>query len=338
MSSTSVDVTFPSHDGSLMLAGTVTTPTTTTAGSDSLRPAVVIIVGTGRIDRNGRTASGIETCVYSKLASLFTDELGWVCLRYDKRGTGASTNSDNDLYLKAGMSDLVRDAAAAAQFLLTRPHVDPTKLILAGHSEGSILLPSVSLHLGTVHGLFFIAGFGESIETAVRWQSREAAAAIAASTSWSMKLMQCFMTEAALLKEIDDRKAKVAATEGDMISEWCGLVKTQAKWWREHFAYDVPRLHADSSRLTSHALIVTGAKDVQCRAQFCTIEHAKTVLTHAASVTCAVPTKMTHLLRPMEGTPEILTCTNEYKRTAHEPLDLEFVQAIREWARAIGCE
>ncbi|KAF0694192.1 Aste57867_14912 [Aphanomyces stellatus] len=335
--STSLDVTFPSLDGSVTLAGTVTAPS---GPVTDLRPAVVIIHGSGRVDRNGNppAASGIEIHVYSKLASFFTDELGWVCLRYDKRGTGASTNGDKLLFTRAGMSDLAQDAVQATKLLSTMPRVDASKVILAGHSEGAILLAQVAKLVGQpIHGLFYVAGFGESLEIAVRCQQSRAVAEIAVMKGFQAWLMRRFLSEKSLQKKIDDLKAKVNKTDKDVITEYCGLVKTPAKWWREHFAYDLPRIHADCARVTSHVLIITGAKDVQCRAEFCTVEHAKSILTQAASVTCAVPAKMTHLLRPMEGTPSLVKSMEEYKKTAKDPLDSEFVDAVRQWARAIEC-
>ncbi|KAF0694191.1 Aste57867_14911 [Aphanomyces stellatus] len=279
-----------------------------------LRPAVVIVHGSGRIDRNGNSANGIEINVYSKLASFFTDELGWVCLRFDKRGTGASTNGDKLLFTRAGLSDLVNDAVQATKLLLTMPRVDATKLMTA-KARFCCRKSHCSSH---------------------QRQHRRAAAEIAVMEGFQGWAMRRFLSEASLQKKIDDLKAKANKTDKVVLSECFGLVKTPAKWWRE-LAYDLPRIHADSARVTSHVLIITGAKDVQCRAEFCTVEHAKSILTQAASVTCAVPAKMTHLLRPMEGTPSLVKSMEEYKKTAKDPLDSEFVDAVRQWARVIEC-
>ncbi|RHY50031.1 hypothetical protein DYB38_003720 [Aphanomyces astaci] len=331
---TSTGVSFPSYDNTVTLSGTITSP----RGTD-LRPAVVIVVGSGAIDRDG-SAGSIRLHVYSKLAEFFTNELGWICLRYDKRGVAKSVNGDSNLFLTSGMSDLALDVVEATKFLLAQPRVDSTKLVLTGHSEGAIIMPLVAQHLRdqgvtTPLGLLLLSGFGESIETAMRFQSEELWDEIVNGRTITTWLLRRLLTPKKLQDKIDDLKVKVNTTPADLIVKKCGLVKIPAKWFREHFAFNLSRIRELSASVTSHVLVITGAKDAQTRATHCTREDASVVFVGAASVTSCIPSQMTHHLRPMDGTPSLFSLMQEYKKTANNPLDAELARAITDWANSI---
>ncbi|WP_044976629.1 alpha/beta hydrolase [Ruminococcus sp. HUN007] len=74
-------------------------------------PAVVIIMGTGKLDRDGN-GLGFHSDMYKDLAHKFA-EYGFVSARYDKRGTHKSGGNFN----AAGLSDLVSDAVAVVRYL-----------------------------------------------------------------------------------------------------------------------------------------------------------------------------------------------------------------------------
>jgi len=102
-------------------------------------PAVVIVVGTGAIDRNGDAAT-LETQAYTWLADVMSAN-GIASLRYDKLGTGATGlgpyADDPDALLALGYDELrlqpIRDALS---FVAAQPGVDPERILLLGHSEG----------------------------------------------------------------------------------------------------------------------------------------------------------------------------------------------------------
>jgi pimeloyl-ACP methyl ester carboxylesterase len=111
-------------DGDVKLAGTITRP-----NDDSQHPAVVLVHGSGPHKRDEPVFMHKPFLV---LADYLT-RLGYVVLRYDKRGVGASTGT----YTAATSMDFANDADAALQYLKTNRHVDQKHLGVIGHSEGA---------------------------------------------------------------------------------------------------------------------------------------------------------------------------------------------------------
>lgn len=127
------DVTFTSGD--VTFAASYRGPT------DPSRPvpAVVIVVGTGAVDRNGN-APTLDTEAYEWLADVMSAN-GIASLRYDKLGTGATGlgpyTDDPDAMLPLGYDQLrVQPVRDALSFVAAQPGVDPDRILLLGHSEG----------------------------------------------------------------------------------------------------------------------------------------------------------------------------------------------------------
>jgi len=106
---------------SIRFGGTLTLP----AGRHTF-PAVVLLSGTGRQDRDG-TMAGHK--MFKALADSLA-ALGFAVLRTDDRGVGET----NGVYETATTKDFANDALAAVAWLRTQPGVSATGLI--GHSEG----------------------------------------------------------------------------------------------------------------------------------------------------------------------------------------------------------
>jgi len=126
------EVSFSS--GADTLYGSFLSPDTLSA-VDS-RPAALIISGSGPTDRNGNSG-GLSMNTNLNLAITLAQE-GIPSLRYDKLGsgqTGLGTHSDaSDIDYEL----FLQEARDAATFLSQQPGVDPSKLILVGHSEGAL--------------------------------------------------------------------------------------------------------------------------------------------------------------------------------------------------------
>jgi pimeloyl-ACP methyl ester carboxylesterase len=78
--------------------------------------------------------------------SQYLSERGFAVLRYDKRGIGANhAIVDSNIWGNATFNDLKRDAQKALAVLLNQPEVDPNKITILGHSEGTIITPRVAI-------------------------------------------------------------------------------------------------------------------------------------------------------------------------------------------------
>ena len=107
----------------------------TVAYSDSTKksPLVVLIMGTGNLNREGN-GNGIKLNIYKDLSDYFVRQ-GCVCVRYDKRGTHESSGN----YVKNSLTNLVDDAKTILEYCSTLDFVDENKLIACGHSEGAMI-------------------------------------------------------------------------------------------------------------------------------------------------------------------------------------------------------
>jgi len=115
----------------VVLVGTLTTPDGATKS-----PALLMIPGSGAVDRNGN-GDGLNTDLYRQLAQRLA-QLGYVTLRYDKRGIGASKLPEKEQD-KTSLSQLARDAVAAYRFLRQQAEVDPQRVGLLGYEDGALI-------------------------------------------------------------------------------------------------------------------------------------------------------------------------------------------------------
>lgn len=112
------------------IAGTITMPKSVTGEI----PVVLIIAGSGPVDRNGNEPPTLNTNSYLLLAAALAKN-GIATLRYDKRGVDKSitTTKESDMLFEDGSDDAIA--------LIKTLHDDArfSKIIVAGHSEGSLV-------------------------------------------------------------------------------------------------------------------------------------------------------------------------------------------------------
>jgi pimeloyl-ACP methyl ester carboxylesterase len=109
-------------------------------------PGVLLVHGSGRTDMN---ETGPNAKPFWQI-SQYLSERGFAVLRYDKRGIGANhAIMDSNIWGNATFNDLKRDAQRALAVLINQPEVDPNKITILGHSEGTILAPRVAIDNAT---------------------------------------------------------------------------------------------------------------------------------------------------------------------------------------------
>ncbi|MGJ7912741.1 alpha/beta hydrolase [Neobacillus sp. LXY-1] len=214
--------------------------------------AILIIQGSGKIDRNGKASEKLDLKLYRQLAEFLT-KLGFINLRYDKRGVG---QSDGD-YLKTGLWDLVDDARAAVQFLKAQPEVDPEKVIILGHSEGCAIGTAVAAR-ESLGGLILLSGAVETLGEAMKRQRDIATQDILDGESFQAKLLRFLGAHKKVEKQAQKSLEKMMKSNEDTIKQ--SFVKVNAKWFREHIQYNV---REDLAKVTCPVLAITGAKDIQ---------------------------------------------------------------------------
>jgi uncharacterized protein len=110
-------------------------------------PAVLLIPGSGPVDMNETQAENAKP--FWQLSHYLT-ERGFAVLRYDKRGTGeGSIIVDTNVWGNMTINDLIEDSKKALNVLMQQPEVDPKRISLVGHSEGTIIAPRIAIDNST---------------------------------------------------------------------------------------------------------------------------------------------------------------------------------------------
>ncbi len=154
--------------------GTLTLPE-----RDKKVPVVLIIAGSGPTDRNCNSeAGGLNTDAYKMVADSLR-QAGIASLRYDKRGVGesagAALSEDSTRF-----GDMVADAIGFVKMLNKDARF--SKIIIAGHSEGS-LIGMIAAEKEHVAGFISIAGAAQRADKIIEKQLRAKSGDLAAQAT-----------------------------------------------------------------------------------------------------------------------------------------------------------
>lgn len=298
------DVRFVS-DG-LVLEGTVALP-----ASPRPCPAVVLIVGSGLVDRD-ENHKRLPIDVMRQLAASLADA-GVASLRYDKRGVGASGGD----FWTAGLSDNVRDAAAAVACLRAQPEVDPERVYALGHSEGATICIRLAGAREPISGAILLAGVGRQGEEALLWQGEQVVPGMKGFTKWMIGALHLDIRKSQL-----KAFAKIKKSVKDSYRVQ-GIRRINAKWMREFLAYDPAE---DLARIEVPLLAITGGKDIQVDPADLEVMAG---LVRSDFEPHVLP-DVTHLLRADDSAVPSL---NTYKSQLSEPVDPRVTELVIDWLR-----
>jgi uncharacterized protein len=222
------------------LAGTLSKPTD--AAPTTRLPAVVLIAGSGPLDRD-ETAHGIP--IFAQLANAFADA-GFAVVRYDKRGIGQSGGRDEF----ATLGDYAEDVVAVVKFLEKRKDIDPKRIALVGHSEGAAVALLAARRAGKVAAVATIAGIGTTGAQLVLEQQQHA-----------LKAGKIPEAEHAAKIELQ-KKVQAAALTGKGWEDVPADVRRQAEspWFASFLGFDPAPLVA---KLDQPMFVIQGALDTQ---------------------------------------------------------------------------
>ncbi|WP_270341580.1 alpha/beta hydrolase family protein [Bacillus mobilis] len=298
-----------------ILHGTITKPKV-----DGKYAAVVIIAGSGEIDRDGMIVPlKLASNIYKDLAHVLA-RLGVVTLRFDKRGVGKSGGE----FLKTGMWDLVSDIESTITYLKEQPFVDPGNIILAGHSEGCMLATVVNART-QVNGLILLTGAAESLEEATKRQREIIYKELKEQKGIKGKLMRLLNIEKRGEKQAQKATEKMINSKKDIVK--IGFKPMNAKWYREHFQHDI---YKDLQQVTCPVLAIAGDKDFQANP-----EKAKRIGDYVQGDSeVHVIKNMDHTLKYFEGDFKALQFKKIYTESADKSLHPELEGIIVNWMDA----
>lgn len=297
------DVKFAS--GFLHLAGTLRLP-----AEDGQWPAVLLIPGSGQVDRN-ENATKLRINAFHDIA-VHLSEQGIATLRYDKRGVGASDGN----FWETGFYDNVTDAGLALGCLKSQKNIHSDQVFLLGHSEGAITATRLAAAGAAANGVILLAGPARKGEEVLAWQCEQVIKGMRGFNKWLIKLFR-----------VDVRKAqqkqlnRIKKSNKDCYRlRW--IVKLNAKWLREFMAYDPAE---DLPKIQVPVLALTGSKDIQVNPA--DLEQMARLV--KSGFEYHVLPNITHLLRADPGEPSLST----YKRQITQPVDKVVLETISEWLR-----
>lgn len=276
------------------LEGTLSVPSVTPV------PVVLIIAGSGPTDRNGNQP-GLESRAYKQLADSLCAR-GIATLRYDKRGVGKSDlGLDSPAEIKFG--HFVDDAVAWTAYLAKDRRF--SRIIVAGHSEGSLIGILAAQRSKQVSAFISIAGAGRPADEILKDQ-----------------LSNVVEPTRSVIYDIIAKLKK-----GDTVSNVPPILGTLFRsdvqpFLISWFQYD-PRLEIAKLRVPS--LIVQGDNDVQV-----SIRDAGLLASSSSRCGLKVISGMNHVLKKCvvrEKKEQIKSCYD----VPDEPLHPELVPALAEF-------
>lgn len=298
-------------ESTFKIKGTLTIP----GNENEKSPAILIIAGSGNGDRDGNV-KGLNMNLYKDLANFLT-KLGFVTLRYDKRGVNESEGN----FLEAGIWDFIEDAKACLQFLKNCSSVDSERITILGHSEGALLAPAV-YHGEDVAGLILLAGAAEPSETLFPKQREMAKKEIAATKGFKGWLYKRLKVIEKMDKQQEAIMGKIMSSTEPMIK--IKGIKYNAKWIREQFEYNVVDY---LQKVTVPVLAITGDKDIQVPP-----EHVKKMAEYVqGEAEWHIIPNMNHLFKKYEKEHTILGIMKEYKGLIAQPTDPDLLNHLEKW-------
>ena len=283
-------------------------------------PAVLINNGSGSADRDGNIQKPhIEANIYKDLAH-FISGLGFITLRYDKRGIGESEGNP----LSIGMQDLVRDVICNIEFLKNHSRIDPSRIILLGHSEGCILA-TIANTTSPVAGLILLGGAGTNLREPIAYQNAQTVAEIKKISGVKGFFLRRIMNDKKIVKQQEDLYTKVMTSTGDKMRY--KFQKLPAKWLREHFEYAKEDILNILKGFQVPVLAITGEKDVQVDPE----DIGRLKMLDKENIEGIVINNMDHMLKEFNGDKTVINLMKQYKKEASQPTHPMLKEALAGW-------
>jgi alpha-beta hydrolase superfamily lysophospholipase len=139
-------------------------------------PGVLLIHGSGATDKNETLGlvhkNGPKPPTPFWQIAQYLTERGFVVLRYDKRGSSANFTINQNVWGNATSNDLIQDSKKALNVLIQQPEVDPKRISIIGHSEGTIIAPRVAIDNATkVKNIVLMGAVAQNLRELLYFQS-----------------------------------------------------------------------------------------------------------------------------------------------------------------------
>ena len=138
-------------------------------------PGVLLISGSGANDKNETLGfiykNGPKPLAPFWQIAQYLSERGFAVLRYDKRGIGANFTINQNVWGNTTSNDLIQDSKKALNVLIQQPEVDPKRISIIGHSEGTAIAPRVAIDNSTkVKNIILMGTVAQNLRDIVYYQ------------------------------------------------------------------------------------------------------------------------------------------------------------------------
>lgn len=254
------EVSFNNQEAGATLSGTLTLPS-----AQGPFPVVILIAGSGDIDRNESVYGHKPFLV---LADYLTRQ-GIAVLRYDKRGCEKSTGN----YKDATTQDFSNDVLAAIAYIKSRKELNSKQIGLIGHSEGGIIAPIVTSKSKEIAFVVLLSGTGVIGEENLYQQSSLIQRA-RGTTEETINLSRQFLEQMvsivknepdpqiadAQLRAIADNFRKAIKEIGSLEYLERIAARINSKWFRYYLTFDP---NTTLKRMQVPVLVLNGDHDLQ---------------------------------------------------------------------------
>ena len=283
------------------------------------RPLVVLIMGTGSLDRDGN-GPGFKSNLYKDLSDMFV-EMGYVCVRYDKRGTHESTGNGKI----SGLSDLTNDAANVIHYAKKLDYVDENKIVVCGHSEGAMITTLLTKKEDLkLQGIILLSGAATSLKDAMLYQNYLIVEQVQNMKGFLGWFLRKVIKKEDIEKQVSTLYEKADKAQKPTFSYRGGTFST--KYFQEHHSLTKEDYVTLLKEYKGKILAITGMSDVQ--ADYRELEQ----ISSFDGVEVHTPKELNHILRDVETEPNIMDVKKEYKLLLKKPISPSITDSISSWS------
>ncbi len=297
-------------DGENKIGATISRP------DNEKHPLILLIMGTGKTDRDGNQF-GFKSNMYKNLSDMFVN-MGYTCIRYDKRGTHESTGS----FKKCGLSDLVTDSARVIEHAKTLPYVDENRIIACGHSEGSMVATLLTKQ-EKLESVILLSGACICLKSAMEYQNYKILEEFKNKKGLVAWLINKTVKKEKIQKQLDDFYDKAKKSQKNTFFYRGAFIPT--KWVKEHGELTNEDYVQMIKEYNGRVLAITGKSDLQ--ADYTCLESLK----EFENVTTYTPENVNHILREVDDNNSVLTIQKQYKRLSKQPIHKGTQEKIEEF-------
>ncbi|HPS81349.1 MAG TPA: alpha/beta fold hydrolase, partial [Candidatus Limiplasma sp.] len=295
------------------LDGILTLP----AGASAVNkvPGVVLVQGSGPSDMDETIG---QTKLFADIAAAFAQK-GIATLRYNKRTyTYGSAMTAEQIANLTVEEETIQDAISAGQLLKANECIEPTEVVLLGHSMGAMLAPRIaSESVGVFTAMILIAGSPKSLLDVMISQNQDALAALEGDA---------LATAQAQEDEFEQQVAALTAMKTADEAKAVTIAGVNGYYFWEMMQTDVCKL---IKKLKLPTYIVQGNEDFQISLEDGIEAYEDGLETKAEFVDYKIYRKLNHLLMLFAGPSEAKGTVEEYNTPA--ALDKQAGRDLADW-------